>query len=186
MKNILTVLCFIFVFSFAQAQEVSEDTLKLARHSVFVELGGNAGLYSLNYDRLLHRGKWFHTSARAGIYYNWWAGGRLGIPLEVNGLFGRKKHFLEMGVSLVYNHGLDPIVHKADPAVPTSEDIYANFSNLLAIGRLGYRFQKPQGGFFFRAAYTPYTTIWSGIPDTKRGLFSVRWYWFGISVGRSF
>ena len=183
MKNILTVLCFIFTFSLGYAQEVSEDTLQTARNSLYVELGGNGGLYTINYDRILHRGEWFHTSARAGVYYNWWGGGRLGIPLEVNGLFGRKEHFLEMGVSFVYSHGFEPVVHKADPAVPSSEDIYHNFADLRAIGRLGYRYQKPEGGLFFRAAYTPNTFVWSATPG---GLFSGAWHWFGISVGKSF
>jgi hypothetical protein len=185
MKNILTVFCFIFSFGFAQAQEVSEDTLQTARNSLFVELGGNGGTFSLNYDRLLHRGGWFHTSARAGIAGYWWNGGGIGIPLELNALIGKHKHFFEVGTGLMPSYGYEKTIHNRDPSNPVFQYGFDPYFGLNLSGRLGYRFQKSEGGFMFRASYTPFTTILSAIPWAKRNLFS-GWHWFGVSVGRSF
>jgi len=186
MKNILTIICFIFAFSLSQAQEVSEDTLQMARNSLFVELGGNAGLYSLNYDRLLHRGEWFHTSARAGISGYWWNGGGIALPLEFNALIGTNRHFLEVGTGFMFSYGYESTIYNKDPSNPEYQYGYNLYPGLHASGRLGYRFQRPEGGFFFRAAYTPYSNIWSAIPGAKRSLFTGVWHWFGISVGKSF
>lgn len=80
----------------------------------------------------------------------------------------------------------EPKVYISNPDDPNSHITHVNYSNLRAIGRLGYRFQKPEGGFFFRVAYTPNTFVWSAIPGAERSLFRGIWHWFGISVGKSF
>ncbi len=186
MKTTLIIICFLSFFNFTHAQEMNEEMPAVARNSVFLELGGNGGTFSLNYDRLLHRGKWFHTSARIGIAGYWWHAGGIGLPLELNGLIGTHKHFLEVGTGLMVSHGYESIIYNKDPSNPEYQFGYNLYPGLQASGRIGYRFQKPEGGFFFRAAYTTFSTFWSGVPDAKRGLFSGGWHWFGISVGKSF
>jgi hypothetical protein len=194
MKNILTVFCFIFSFGFAQAQEVSEDTLQTARNSLFVELGGSTYLYSINYDRIFYSSKWLSSSARVGVFYNWMGRGSFGVPVEVNGLIGKGKHFLEIGVGGSYTYGVEGVEWRT-PNTFGKEGI-ERFSAVFATGRLGYRFQKPEGGFFFRAAYTPTARLFTDNPyygtpidsyhEERDAGFTGFTNWFGISVGRSF
>ena len=118
MKTTLIIICFLSFFNFIHAQEMNEEMPAVARNSVFLELGGNGGTFSLNYDRLLHRGKWFHTSARIGIAGYWWNGGGIGLPLEFNTLIGTHKHFLEVGTGLMVSHGYESIIYNKDPSNP--------------------------------------------------------------------
>lgn len=187
MKTFWLALLLICFFNLGHAQEISEKTKLTSLNSLYVELGGNGLAYSLNYDRILKHGEWFRTSARAGLSVLWWNGGSVAFPVEFNLLTGKKNHFLEVGVGAMYSYGLEWTAYRSDPTDPNGDyDTYTNYSGLNASGRVGYRYQKPEGGFFFRAAYTPTTTFWSGNPDVKRSPLNGWWRWAGISVGRSF
>ncbi|WP_332912602.1 hypothetical protein [Algoriphagus boritolerans] len=99
------------------------------------------------------------------------------IPIEVSALFGKSNHHLELGMgitsyltrSLAFNsetfENIDKVVF--DAAIPV---------------RIGYRFQKPEGGFFFRVGYTPVINF----PTGGKGGWGFDPYWAGISFGKSF
>lgn len=168
------------------AQEVRPTQSESAKHTIFLELGGNGIAYSLNYDRLLSSGKWFSTSARAGVFANWWNGGALGFPLEINGLLGKQKHFLEIGAGAMYSYGIEGV--KWLTPNDQGKEGYENYSAIHVSGRIGYRFQKPEGGFFFKAAYTPMAKVYTDNPylaEDERG-YTGFWGWFGIGIGLSF
>ena len=48
--------------------------------------------------------------------------------------------------------------------------------------RVGYRYQKPEGGFFFRIGYTPFFNV--PVRDGKNWSFNP--YMAGVSFGKSF
>lgn len=143
-----------------------------AKNTLFAEVGGNAWLYSLNYDRILYQGKSLGVTGRVGVSYYFQT---LFLPLEVNLLLGRHKHHLEVGI------GVTPFLYhwerteyvSGQPLVTASRRVVNNWSFL----RAGYRFQDPEGGFFFRAGFTP--------PVLREGHLAP-FIWGGLSVGKSF
>ena len=133
---------------YSQIDKDLDTVAILKKNTIYVELGGNAILYSINYDRLFNISNKFKLSSRLGIhytnkvplqYYRTFC-----IPVEVSGLysfFGRK-HFIEIGTGLSYFNSYDRITNH-------TEDI------LIVALRLGYRFQNPEGGFFFKLGFVP-------------------------------
>jgi hypothetical protein len=125
-----------------------DTSLILKKNTVFFEIGGNAIIYSINYDRLFNVSRKFKMSARIGIHYTnkfplqYYR--TVCIPLEISGLYSffRDKHFVEIGTGLSYLNSYDRITNH-------SEDII-----ILAL-RLGYRFQKPEGGLFIKVGFVP-------------------------------
>ena len=160
MKKITLVL-FITVFSHGLlfAQETIEDiTPDFRHHSIYLELGGNSVLYSLNYDYSLSlsEGAKLALGAGLGLYsIDSYSDGPFPTKAnlffftpEANILFGKNSHHFETGASLL----LFQI-----PAL-----------------RIGYRYQPRKGGFLFRAGFTPFVVGMSFIP------------WGGVSFGYSF
>ena len=127
---------------------------EIYRNTIFVEVGGNNLYYSISYDRLFPLGNGHKISAQLGIGLltesHFW------LPFGVNYLYGRFNSHLELGLgSTIY----------------TIDSESESFEGLLAPGlRIGYRYQKADGGMFFRA----------GFHSTPRGVP------FYLGVGRVF
>ncbi len=130
---------------------------RTARNSVFIELGGSGVLYSINYDRVINE----YFSVRAGLEYmsvsaSVSAGGStasakatfLGIPVIGNFLWGNENHKLEVGAGLT-------IFRVTGSA--SSLDAVASGSGVAPVGTgvIGYRYAPHDGGFTFRAGFTP-------------------------------
>jgi len=133
-------------------------------NAIYVEYGGNAGLYSINYDRRL-----FHIGQHACILragFSW-------IPLRDNGIddiflfpvtasytyrIGKSPHLLEFGGGVT--------VRTASTAFVIDTRLYPAIS-------LGYRICSFGTGSTFRIGFTPI-------------IFDTFLPWVGISLGRSF
>lgn len=139
-----------------------------AQNAAYVELGGNAILPSINYERRINE-RW---SGRAGLSY---VVGEttedtehtLIIPLTLSWIsHPSSKHHFEVGGGLTIVTG-------------DSQDLFENvdddekFSKAFGTGILGYRYQKPDGGLIFRAGVTPLIGDGEVLP------------WLGVSVGYS-
>lgn len=151
--SVLTLSSF-FISSKSQAQD-------FARNSIFLELGGNGALYSLNYDH-----KFFdHASARVGGMYLPLSAedsdDRVNValfPIMINYLVGSGSSRLEVGIGTLAGY----VSGNADNE---------NFSEGAVgglTGTLGYRLQPVDGGFLFRIGVTPFTTgagiqLWGGL-----------------------
>jgi len=157
----------------ANAQEIKDTNIK--KNAIFIELAGNAPLYSLNYDRLLFMKEknTFNLSASIGV-------GSVGVsgvysfPMELNFLIAPLSNRLEIGLGYTPSFGNRTYVQ--------SGIVYAkkNFDyDMLA--RLGYRYQTKYSRIFFRADFTPiiYHNYYDG------GKLKVM-PWGGISVGLTF
>jgi hypothetical protein len=128
----------------------SEAHAQPSRNAAYFELGGSAVGASFNYERRLGD-KWL---GRAGLS---WVTGDSGddtdttflVPLTVSTLTRpASSHHLELGGGITVIAG-------------DRQDLWGAFdddekvSTALLTGIIGYRYQKPAGGFQFRAAFTP-------------------------------
>ncbi|MCP4459624.1 MAG: hypothetical protein GY816_16605 [Cytophagales bacterium] len=115
------------------AQE--NDANLISRNTVYVEILGSAGvLYNITYDRLFSIDEKNKISTGIGFQYLPMYGYEIvSFSPRINYLRG-KKHYFETGLGLIYD---------------AQENEY-----LIPI-RFGYRFQKPDGGFFAKVGFTP-------------------------------
>jgi len=149
---------FIFTFSLAAIHFVSAQSAQ----SVYFELGG-PGVASFNYDTRFS-GREGGLGARIGVGYSKFVGDGssvLYLPVGINYLIGKEKHYFEMGA------GVSPVfgVEEGDSVISEL------FGHLI----FGYRFQPLHSGFTFRAFVCPVFNILDFVP-----------YYGGISAGYKF
>jgi hypothetical protein len=153
-----------------------KDSL-VCRNSIYVELLGHGGLYSVNYDYRLGD----KISLRVGISI--WSMSMdmiifqlndvkfRSFPIMVNYLIGERSHRLELGV------GLMPTYISTGPGTffyIINSNPSGHETILPVIATVGYRYQPEKGGIIFRAGATP-------ILVSGRAGFSI-----GISAGYGF
>ena len=180
LKSLIYSLLFILSFSTGlKAQKEAEPIT--ARNAVYLELGGNGAYYSFNYERILHQKGAFKLAARAGVSVvpvNIQSQRYMGtlVPLEVTALYGRSKHHLEAGA------GVSPYLFPYSDYNSWEQEYDGYKPGVIIPFRLGYRYQKPEGGFFFRVGYTPF------VEHIRRLIYQVSFNWLhgGISFGKSF
>jgi len=116
------------------------DTVQLKRNSVYIELVGNTGLLSVNYDRILYHKNNFKLAGSVGFSIFPSNTCPVLFPIEINGLYGKTKHYFEYGI------GFTPVIYLG----PEGGDPAA-----IILLRFGYRYQKTNGGLFFKIGFTP-------------------------------
>jgi hypothetical protein len=154
MRNLLTVaLCSLALSPGGAHAEPARE----ANNSLYLELGGSGAVYSLNYERFVHR----DVSLRAGFGYVSLKGAEINggtvtrdialltIPVTASWVgMGSGNHRLELGGGAVF----------ADITGETSSDgadAFGSDSGVVGTAILGYRYVRPGGGFTLRAAFTP-------------------------------
>jgi hypothetical protein len=149
-QTLLTLLMVLGAFIEGNAQVVKKS---MQKNTFFLELGGNGFFYSLNYDRILLDHTAWKISARTGAMYmpGIFEANRhmIGLPMEISYLRGRNNHHLELGL------GFTPIY---DTYLRTDYDGRQYVGQdlvLIGVARVGYRYQKREGGMFYRAGFTP-------------------------------
>jgi hypothetical protein len=120
------------------------------RNAVYVEAGGNALLYSMNYERMIIAG----LTVRVGVafvpaWFPWVEEDDDGalltmVPVQVGMVFRPGNHHVEMGAGATFGNASVDI-----------GDLEGSESWVFGTGTLGYRYQRPEGGIVFRAALTP-------------------------------
>ena len=163
----LTTFLIIFTLTHSVFSQVKEASTTIEKNTVYAEAFGQGFCWSLNYDRLFNTEKRIMNSYTAGIVYvpqsiQFGDGTYYGIPLSYNWLIGKKSHHLELGV------GLTSLL--VNPNSIVKSDFYAYLTP-----KIGYRYQRPQGGLFFKATATPMID-----------LLSVNTHKFGTTKSRSF
>ncbi|MDP2042510.1 hypothetical protein [Algoriphagus sp.] len=153
-----------------------------AKNAVYLEVGGSSGRYAVNYSKIFHQKGKLKLNASAG--FTMWRD-KLNskttwlpvIPLEVTAFYGKSNHHLEMGFGVTSYLGRT--LERISGTFELREIlVYDAFIPL----RVGYRYQKPEGGFFFRFGYTPIIDF----PPRTGGNWSFNPYHAGISFGKSF
>lgn len=169
--SIVFVLLFISGELFAQSLE-GPPALKYQNttSTLYIELWGNAGLASFNYDLSFESNYGVRIGASPGLFLldneNNDQGADFNIDLtgliSAFKLFGSGSHKLETGIGALFGEFVTPR-NDNYPSVPA-----LNFN-------IGYRFVTPkEKGLNLRAMFTP--------SISKNGLQP----WFGVSVGISF
>jgi hypothetical protein len=157
----------------ASAQDAAPSPIT-ARNAFYVELLGNGLIYSVNYDRRLTG----HVAGRVGVSFATAEdseGDRATIglaPVMGSYLFGEGNSHFEAGLGMLL---ATASVDEIDPG--GGEDPFVGGdggSTVFGTGVLGYRYQRPGGGFVFRAGLTPIFTTSDFVP------------WFGVSFGYAF
>jgi hypothetical protein len=135
------------------------------RNAAFVELGGNAIAYSLNYERHFSN----KMNVRIGVSYIF----RIySVPLTIGKIYGTKAHHFEIA------GGVDAVsVYELNNDVPSRKGV------LFLTGFIGYRYQKPSARFFMRVGFTPMWFVYSADRVDQVGGFAP---WAGIGAGFRF
>jgi hypothetical protein len=143
----------------------------LAKNTVFLEAGGTAFAYALNYERWLTS----YMAVRAGF-------GLLPIvksphafvPGGISFFVGEGSHKLELGAGAV---GVWKPQAKIVEETVDSGGIEVN-AWWSASATIGYRYGNPKGGFVFRATFTPMVIFFDKVK------FPIPWG--GLSFGYGF
>jgi len=119
-------------------------------NGIYLELLGNGGLYSINYDRLFSEN----------------LGGRIGFMYlsEFNFIFSSAENLLFIPIMLNYLSGGDHNFEIGGGIVIVHADKVGFFGiskegSSTAVGgtaTIGYRYQPSRGGFLFRIGFTPF------------------------------
>lgn len=150
MKTRITLIALIALSCVAHSQMTEVPGTKFTyKNSVQAELFGHGLFYSLNYERVILNGQKFKTTGQLGMayyppetgYINVW------IPLVVNEIYTINKHHVELGFGHVFtNEALLDF---------DGSTISRSWGGFLT-GRLGYRYQKPNGRLIIRVGFTPF------------------------------
>jgi len=173
---------------FAQSETETNAEIFTARNSIFAELLGNSGSYAINFGRIIYQKERLKISANAGFSLlhksedEPFHSGYL-VPAfipEISAFYGKSKHQLELGVGFNASRQKS---YSFDEDFPNNLREQSYWSKSI-VPRIGYRYQKPAGGFFFRVGYTP-SIGFESLDDTAQ---KVRFIPFGagISLGLSF
>jgi hypothetical protein len=169
-----STLLFLFFFAFsisASGQHNRPDFPK--RNALYVEAFGQGHYYSVNYDRIIRVGAKWSYSLRVGFSI---VADGISLPLGFNAFTTPGNHHFELGL------GLTPYVdhYRTFLAKNDQSDKY-----LYVVPHVGYRYQKPEGGFFFTAGLMPSIfmdppsyDVWDFTPEFRM--------WGGLALGISF
>ena len=149
MKPILTSLLFLFSLK-AIAQDSTSTKPEIKQNSIYAELIGNGGIYSINYDRIFQLSNQIKIVPRVGFST---LDDVLIFPLEANLLLSRSrlsKNFFETGIGLTI---LKPLSGFSGQLLTINGYDY-HFDNRAVntplMIRAGFRHQKPTGGLMYR------------------------------------
>jgi hypothetical protein len=175
MKGLLLIFLIVLVVGTVSAQEIEEPLMK---NTIFLELAGNGGFYSLNYDRiLLEKAKWKLAGRIGAMYYreelnylDYNHSLKIAVPIEASYLRGKGDHYLELGIGMT-------------PWYENYKDFDASEIShivLLSSARLGYRYQKKEGGMFLKAGFTPLLQFKNKVYENGSSIF---FPWGGLAIG---
>lgn len=156
MKGLSSILILAFsllAYCSSSGQDRSDSTM-INRSSIFIELGGNAPQISLNYDYLvLTKRENFKYALTIGSTHHFNNAYDFVFTSQFNTLLGREL-MAEIGFGVTF-----PI---------------AFINDWVLIPRFGGRYQKIDGGMFYRLAFTPIIS-----PDSNTSILPM----IGISIG---
>lgn len=114
-----------------------------ARNTLYADFTNRGAVYAINYDRIFKEGKQLTASYRAGFSAT---GKTIALPLGISFFTGQHASHTEFSLTLV------PYIEDYKSFL-SSNDL--SDKKMLIIPGLGYRYQQPAGGFFFKAIASP-------------------------------
>jgi hypothetical protein len=154
-KNLYFFILFLSILfnlkaAFAQDSIIIEKS-RSPKNLVYLELGGNAFFYSINYERIIfyRTNKMFTIRTGVGTFNG---KGKIAInyfiPVMINGLFGKNKGKLEIGLGMAPLINLD-FEGRKSPVGDTE------FIRWFQTSTIAYRYQPGNKGLLFKIAFTP-------------------------------
>ncbi|GMQ27834.1 hypothetical protein Aconfl_04760 [Algoriphagus confluentis] len=181
-NSFFLILVFTLLLSFDGLTQSKGDPFT-AKKAIYLELGGSSGVYGFNYGTIFHQKGKLKLNASAGfsLLIRETSNSRIfwlpAIPLELTALYGKSNHHLEMGFGVLPY--LDVVSFFDSESLVFKDKVV--FDTAIPL-RIGYRYQKPEGGFFFRIGYTPYFIA----PIGGREDWTFMPIFGGLSFGKSF
>lgn len=180
-RALLFVFVSVFLVSFETiAQKEAEEFT--AKRSVYLGIGGTSGRYAVNYGKIIHQKEKLKLNASVG--FSMWdhrADSRTTwlpvVPVELSAFYGKSNHHLELGIGVI-SYLTRSLTFDEDRLEIIDEVVFS----ATALFRVGYRYQKPEGGFFLRVGYTPAVEL----PIGSANQWDFQPIWGGISLGTSF
>lgn len=160
-----------------------ETQVFTAKNALYLEVGGSSGRYAVNYSKIFHQKGKLKLNASAGFsmwrdqindFKTIWLPV---IPLEASAFYGKSNSHLELGFGVTSYLGRT-LDFNSETLELEDKVVFGAYIPL----RVGYRYQKPEGGFFFRVGYTPIINI--PTREGKEWNFEPRFA--GVSFGKSF
>jgi hypothetical protein len=139
-----------------------------SKNSFFVEVFGNGGLYSVNYERRFAEiicGRVGFTRFSSDLYG--YKTKITAVPVMVSYIPGKNKSHLEIGGGMLVGNDNDDSVSKI-------------IADLTAFA--GYRYQSPGNGLLFRIGFTPFFSLDDSANYPDNGFFLSG----GLSLGYHF
>lgn len=132
----------------SKAKNMQVVNKEFVNNTIYVELMGNAAIYSFNYERRVSNLFW----SRIGVgYYPGPFGELVVVPLGLNYLMGKKANFFELGLVItpIYAEEKFDLFSKSESK---------GFGVILS-PTIGYRYQpQKKRNLFFKIAFTPLLT----------------------------
>lgn len=188
-KYIWIILLFMFTqLSWVSSQDA--EKIEFKHNTFYAEIFGTSGsLFSFNYDRIIaNNNNNLFIDLTMGVGYlpsikDW--NPVLGIPLSLNISKGHCFHYFEFGLGLTYASGIVQSQVTFDPS-GGSQNSSTTSESLKAIwcsARIGYKYQRPTGGLFFRVGFTPLLKLKTfSTFNTNDNIIPL----FGLGVGYTF
>ena len=151
-RNIFVILLCSFLFGLNPHKGFSQND-DFKRNTFYAGFANDGALYSINYDRIFNSKKKFLLSYRIGFSI---LEDAVSAPLGINMITGKNSSHAEFSFTIM------PYIDKYQSFL-SNNDISDTYIYL--IPGFGYRFQKPQGGFFFRVMASP--TIFLDPPSSN-------------------
>ncbi len=139
-----TIIFFLFFTGFSMKGICQENNANaISRNTLYADFASKDVYYSINFDHIFHRGNKLSYSYRAGISI---LKDAYSFPIGIQCFTGVKSSHAEFSLTLI------PYVdHSAK-----SRNRYDNTDKFLYVEPgIGYRYQAPEGGLFFKAVFTP-------------------------------
>jgi hypothetical protein len=176
LPKLLIVFSLLLIASYsAMAQQTTAsktDSVQVHRaQNIFVEAGAAGLFFSVNYDsRFLNQRNGLGARLGVGYWQPWHEDAFVSVPLQVNYLFGKRSHFLEIGAGATY---LTSNGTYGDPLANIGTKLLTG-ATVLPTSTLGYRYQPVNGGINIRASFNPILYTGALVP------------YFGASAGYTF
>ncbi len=183
MKILIFLFLFFCIFQNGLSQS-NKDSLKLPRHHVFLEIGGNGLLYSLNYEYRFAKA----FVVRAGGAYLYLQEKTTeknqhiaSLPITVSYLLNlcQQQHYVEVGGGAM--------LFLSSGTISSYKATTDFFPNLTAI--IGYRYQPIRKHWSCKVAFTPYYGM-SSLINSQGEAFNLignrLQFWGGVGIGYQF
>lgn len=185
LRFIFCCCLFCYFIGNAKGQDASKQITK--RNSIYGEFAGISGsVSSINYDRILHENENSFIDLTLGFgYFPFFKDldPIIGIPVSINYTYGSGVHHFEAGAGLTYNSGInrETLIYEVDGINISYSYKETKYEVALwSSFRIGYKYQKPNGGLFIRLGLTPLLKIKTlSVFKDDRNIFPA----FGLGIG---